>query len=131
MNDSVDLNSIEGRSKARALGFTVPAEADGTAPTATQPDDSGESEKEFQARVILLAKSKGWKCFHVFDSRRSEEGFPDLTLVRLERLIFAELKVKGRKLTPAQLDWINALGVAVATYIWTPSCWPEIQRVLQ
>ncbi len=130
MSDSIDLATIEGRSKARSLGLNVPPEADGSAPTVAPADESGESEKEFQARVVALAKSKGWRCFHPYDSRKSEEGYPDLTMVRRDRVIFAELKVKGRKMTEAQIAWLNDLHEAAEAYLWTPGCWNDIARIL-
>ncbi len=129
--NTFDLNTIEGRALARAAGLCVPPEADGSAPTVAAPDDSGESEKEFQARVVALAKSKGWRCYHTFDSRRSDEGYPDLTMVRGERLIFAELKVKGRKLTKAQIAWLNDLIFAAEAYLWTPGMWDTIVKTLE
>ncbi len=127
-----DLKTIEGRALARAAGLCVPPEPDGSAPTVALPEDSGESEKEFQARVVKLAKECGWKCFHVYDSRRCEEGFPDLILLRSTRLIAAELKVGKNKLTKEQIEWLGAFGIARAeAYLWTPGMMPEIVKTLE
>lgn len=129
----LDLSTMYGRAEARALGLNVPPEADGTTPTATPPDDSEESEKEFQARVVKLAKERGWLVYHTHDSRRSEEGFPDLTMARRARIVFAELKVKGRKLTKAQDEWLNVLEECpgAEAHLWTPGCWAEIVKTLE
>ncbi len=127
-----DLKTIEGRALARAAGLCVPPEADGSAPCVALPDDSGESEKEFQARVVALAKSKGWRPYHTFDSRRSEPGFPDLLLLRRERQIVAELKVGKNKLTPEQQGWLWSFADAhVETYLWTPGMWDTIVKTLE
>lgn len=90
------------------------------------------TEKEFMGQVVQLAGLRGWKVFHVYDSRRCVPGFPDLVLVKGRRLVAAELKVGKRKPTPAQRDWLAALAAAgVAAYLWTaPQSWDEIERVL-
>jgi hypothetical protein len=94
--------------------------------------DSLVSEKEFQQTVLELAAYLGWHCFHVFDSRRSPAGFPDLVMVRGRRVIFAELKREGEKPTEEQQRWLEALAAtdAVETYLWRPSDWPEIEQAL-
>ncbi len=89
-----------------------------------------ESEKQFQAAVVQAARLLGWMCFHPFDSRRSESGFPDLVLVR-ERVVFAELKTEKGRASPAQWKWIDALiGAGQETHVWRPSNWPLIEKVL-
>ncbi len=96
-----------------------------------------ESEASFQAAVIAFARLHRWRAYHTADSRRSEEGFPDLVLVRGSRLVFAELKVGSNTASAAQREWLAALGAvaevtdgAVECYLWYPSSWPEIERVL-
>ncbi len=131
MTEQIDLGSPVGRALARSLGFVVPPEADGSEPVVAAFAEPEESEKQFMARVVALAKSKGWRCFHPYDSRKSEEGYPDLTMVRDTRLIFAELKVKGRKLTKAQIAWLNDLIFAAETHLWTPGMWDEIVKTLE
>lgn len=60
------------------------------------------TEKAFQQRVVDFARITGWLAYHTWDSRKSEKGYPDLTLVRHPRLVFAELKVeKVRPRVPA------------------------------
>jgi hypothetical protein len=41
-----------------------------------------QTERQFERAIVEYAKLSGWKAFHPFDSRRSEPGWPDLTLVR-------------------------------------------------
>lgn len=89
------------------------------------------SEKEFQADVFKLAKRLGWLVYHTYDSRKSVGGFPDLVLLR-ERLIVVELKVKGRKPKPDQVEWLEAFRRAgVTAVVWEPADWPAIEAVLR
>lgn len=71
-----------------------------------------QTEAQFEQAVVEYAKLAGWKAFHPFDSRRSEPGFPDLTLVRGDRLVFAELKAEQGRLSNAQVNWMHALDLA-------------------
>ena len=90
------------------------------------------TEKQFQATVVELARLAGWLCFHPFDSRRSTPGFPDLTLVRGGRIVFAELKVPPRTTTAAQDRWLAALQAVAAAevHVWKPGDWDSIQQTL-
>ena len=90
------------------------------------------SEKQFQADVVAFAKAHGWRLiYHTYDSRRSEHGFPDLVMIRGERIVVAELKVPPNTLTPAQALWLDAFRRAkVPAYCWTPADWPGIEEVL-
>jgi len=112
------------------------------------------SEKEWQSTVLDLATLGGWRSYHTFDSRRSAAGFPDLVLVRPPELIFAELKAEKGRTTPEQEAWLEDLATvasetAVLTravereyligetlpdplqvYIWRPSDFDEVRRVL-
>jgi hypothetical protein len=88
------------------------------------------TEDQLLGAIRDYARLLGWLCYHVYDSRKSEPGFPDLVLVRGGRLIFAELKKEGGKVTPEQRAWLTELGdVArysmgnVAVEIWYPSEW--------
>ena len=91
------------------------------------------SEKQFQATVVAAAKVLGWRVYFTVRSKFSPSGYPDLTMVRGERILFAELKVKGRTPTPIQHEWLQAL-VSVPSaevYVWTPDDWPEITEELK
>ena len=47
------------------------------------------TEAQLQRQVIEYAKMLRWRVYHPFLSKWSEKGFPDLTLVRGDRLVFA------------------------------------------
>lgn len=89
------------------------------------------SEKAWQAKVVETARWRGWLAYHTHDSRRSAAGFPDLVLVRGDRLIFAELKTDAGKVTPAQNAWLDRLGDAVPeVYVWRPKDWDAVNACL-
>jgi hypothetical protein len=95
------------------------------------------SEAQFQAQVVELAEWLGWRTYHTFDSRRSNPGFPDLTLVRDGRLVMAELKDDTEKPTPEQLAWYaelllvqDAAPDVFATRIWRPRYLADIDALL-
>lgn len=88
------------------------------------------SEKQFQSAVIALAKRHLWLCYHTFDSRKSQAGFPDLVLVR-DRIIFAELKTETGRPTADQERWLEGLREAGAeVHLWKPSDWASIEATL-
>ena len=90
------------------------------------------SEADFQKTVIELAKLHRWLVYHTHDSRRSAPGFPDLTMVRDGRIIFAELKVGRNNPTESQLLWISELRRCLDdVYLWRPCDWREIEEVLR
>jgi hypothetical protein len=93
-------------------------------------------------QVAQIARMKGWRVAHFRPSRTATgwrtacqfdaAGFPDLVLVRGDRLLFVELKRdKTCKMTDAQYDWMDAIvNAGVEFAFWTPECWEEIERVL-
>ena len=91
------------------------------------------TEKQLQSDIIRIARAAGWKVYHTHDSRRSEYGYPDLTMVRRGRLIFAEIKRELGKPTPEQSEWLEALSVVprIEVFIWRPQDWTEIEGVLK
>lgn len=101
------------------------------------------TEEQFLAQVLELAEWLGWRTYHTRDSRGSSAGFPDLTLARRGRLVSAELKTETGRLSPDQTEWLaelmaveqatiraNPTTPPVQTYLWRPSDWDAIQRVL-
>ncbi len=87
------------------------------------------TEAELLSTVRDACRWSGVMCYHVFDSRRSEPGYPDLTLVGLSGVVFRELKSSTGRLTPAQRTWLDRLSQAGADAdVWRPSDWPA--RVL-
>lgn len=93
------------------------------------------SEKDFQDKhVIPYATGRGWLVYHTYDSRKSKPGYPDLTMLRPDLCqgpVWAELKDETGKLTKDQEKWRDAiLKAAGAWYLWRPSDWSEIKRIL-
>ena len=113
-------------------------------PRARYCKDGSEQEWVFTQKVAITARVLGWKVHHNYDSRKSNRrnanspGCPDLILCRdhttrggRARLIFAELKREGEKPRDDQREWaaiLEACGVEV--YLWRPSDWPTIDKVL-
>jgi hypothetical protein len=59
-------------------------------------------EKALQELTRQAAGLEGWLYFHVWNSRNSPSGYPDVTAVRGSRLVCAELKRRGQEPTAAQ-----------------------------
>ena len=92
------------------------------------------TEKDFQASVVKVARQTRWLVYHTYDSRRSEPGFPDLVLVRGNRLLFRELKVDARpsRVTADQRKWLDAPKAAGQDAgLWSPEDWNEILETLK
>lgn len=91
------------------------------------------SEADLLGWIATSARMLGWLCYHTHDSRRSEAGFPDVCLVRGDRLIFAELKTLRGKVTDAQQRWLDAFaGVpGVVVHVWRPDQLDEILGILR
>ncbi len=94
--------------------------------------------------MLELAKRLGWRsaCFRPAQVRPGKfvtpvggdgAGWPDLALVRRNRMIFAELKTDEGYRKPRQRAWHVALEQAGQTvYTWKPRDWlsGEIERTL-
>ncbi len=106
----------------------------------------GMTERELLENVIELAHLLGWKVAHFRPAKTEKgwrtpcqadaKGFPDLTLIKGKRTIFAELKSDKGVLTFEQDRWIKALKQGKPrreVYIWKPADWlsGEIERVLR
>ena len=95
--------------------------------------DDAMSENALLAHVRDAAQKLGWREYHPWWSGHSTQGFPDLTLVRRGRLIFAELKRMDGTLSWDQTGWLADLEETCAeVYVWRPDAWSsgEIARVL-
>ena len=91
-----------------------------------------QTEAQFQRTVTDYATMTGWLWYHANYSRRDHAGFPDICLLRDDRLIFAELKSAKGKVRPEQRFWLEMLRKTCAeTYLWRPSDWDEIEEVLR
>lgn len=107
--------------------------------------DAAISEADWSKTVIDLARTLGWLCLHIHDSRkevvgrdgtrqlvgdRDAAGLLDWLLIR-DRVIFLELKTSKGRLRPAQTEVFEALLDAGAeAYIWRPEHFDEAVRVL-
>lgn len=90
-----------------------------------------QTEKQWQATVVEYAKLRGWRTYHTWISLRSAPGFPDLVLVRRPRVVFAELKSERGALSEKQEAWLEDLRASGQNvFVWRPSDWPEVERVL-
>lgn len=99
------------------------------------------SEKELQKSVISLAQQMGWKTAHFGNTvkivkrkdgyktipDKNATGFPDLIMVRKDRMMAVELKGKSGQLTEEQLEWLQALQNVgegtIEVHIWRPNDW--------
>lgn len=79
-------------------------------------------EADLLAYVIDVADAGKWYCYHTYDSRRSQPGFPDLVLTRDGRTIFIELKSQKGRTYPAQEEWLAELRKTdgIEIYLWRP-----------
>lgn len=104
------------------------------------------TEREFQREVIRYARSRGWMVAHFGNSVKivrqgstyktipdpDAAGFPDLVMARRGRLVFAELKAKGKKPTEKQRAWLDVLeSPNHEVYVWQPDAMVEIERILE
>lgn len=93
------------------------------------------TETELQVQIIATARDLGWKAVHWRPAMTSHGfrtavqgdgvGWPDLTMVRDNRMICAELKSAGKQLAPAQEAWLDALKKVpgIEVYLWRPDQW--------
>jgi hypothetical protein len=85
------------------------------------------------AKVRALATQYGWLVYHPWRSDNSEPGYPDVTLAKPGRLIFAELKSATGKPTHRQEVWHEVLRQTLPgleVYLWRPADYPEIVATL-
>ena len=76
--------------------------------------DSETSESGLVSMVREAARMAGWCCYHTRGSGGSETGFPDLVLVGGGKVIFAEMKAVGGRVSRVQADWLDDLKAAGA-----------------
>lgn len=101
------------------------------------------SERDFLKAVLDLARLYKWRCFHPLPGMnqrgqwatftQGDVGFPDLVLVRGDRLLFAELKAGASKPTKSQAAWLECLAQVphIEVYLWRPSDWQSIVNTLR
>ena len=88
------------------------------------------TEEDFMRSVIQIASDCAWAVYHTRDSRRSQAGLPDLTLVRSGEIIFAELKSQKGRIKKEQQEWLDRLreNGHVDVYLWRPS---DLQDIIE
>lgn len=93
-----------------------------------------ETEAQFQTWVCELAGACGFRRMHVYAQAAKlagpERGFPDWVFAGNGRVIYAELKRRGGRVSAEQVAWHDALRQAGAdVFIWTPADRPAIERI--
>jgi hypothetical protein len=105
------------------------------------------SERRFMAQVVRLAELLGWRAWHDNATNaprackacaarlpvvRNAAGMLDLILMRRPRVVWAELKADRGKLTDEQLATLIELRAShQEAYVWKPSDWKTIERILR
>ena len=100
------------------------------------------TEHDFQRGVIDLAHVLGWRVAHFRPALTRSSGwrtpvaadgagFPDLVLVRGDRLVVAELK-SATGSGPDQQAWLDAFAAAgIDAYVWRPADLQSVAAVLR
>ena len=101
--------------------------------TAAEVVNNQITEKFFTQQIAELAKVLDYKYYHPWLSIHSPRGFPDICMVKGERLIFAELKREQGELSPYQAEWLEVLKATgkAEVYVWRPSQLEEIVNILR
>jgi hypothetical protein len=91
------------------------------------------TKREWTRLVKDTADQFGWERYHTHRSDFSPAGYPDETLCRPPRLVFAELKSDKGKVSPAQLHWLDLLAQVpgVEAYLWRPADFDHMVRILR
>lgn len=81
-----------------------------------------QSEKDFMAQILELAKLRGWLRHHTRPALsragkwntpvQGDVGFPDLVLCRGDRCVIWEIKAEKGRVSPTQVEWLGALSMA-------------------
>ena len=91
------------------------------------------SERDWQREVRQIARTYGWLEYCTWDSRHSPSGYPDLSMARPPRIVFAELKSERGKVAPEQEMWAEAMRACPGAeyYLWRPSQIDAVHDVLR
>jgi len=102
-----------------------------------------QSEAAFMGQVTDYARLKGWDWFHVQPGLTERgryrtpvsgtlgAGWPDLILVRQDRIIAAELKSARGTVTALQKRVMTVLqGALLEVHVWRPRDWALIEQLL-
>jgi hypothetical protein len=81
------------------------------------------TEAELQRLVAEVCAHLGLLHYHPYDSRRSEPGYPDSTIVGT-RILYRELKSRDGVLKPEQRRWGSRIAAAGGDWsVWRPVDW--------
>lgn len=84
----------------------------------------GMTEAELQQLVAQACDKMGLLHYHTHDSRRSERGYPDSTIVGPGGILFRELKSATGQLRPEQRRWGSRIQRAGGNWaVWRPVDW--------
>lgn len=91
------------------------------------------TEAAFLAAVLGAAETFGWRAWHDYDARRNRAGWPDVILLRGDRLIALELKSERGRVRPEQAEWLRALDQVpgVVARVARPRDWDTILELLR
>lgn len=101
------------------------------------------TERDFTSAILDPARVLHWRSAHFRPCRTAHgwatpvqgdgRGWPDVVLVRPPRIVAAELKVGGGRLSDDQRIWLKQLGgcPGVEVHVWVPADLDEIARVLR
>ena len=96
--------------------------------------EAAQKEAAFQQQILDLARTLGWRCYHTWDSRHSEGGFPDIIAIRGATLLALEIKgAKAKEPPPDQVAWIGAfqqVRFVHADFVY-PRHWEQVAETLQ
>lgn len=91
-------------------------------------------ERDWQQTILEAAQVLGWRCYHPFDNRRSDPGWPDLACAKPGRpLLLIEVKTEKGRVRPEQQAWLELLErvPGVVAMIARPSDWPMVEGALK
>lgn len=109
----------------------------------SKPSPVDITEATYQEAIIQIARLYGWRVAHFRPAMTKDgwrtavaadgKGYPDLTMVKPGRLIFAEIKSEKGKLSEDQANWIDAFKLVpgIEVYLWRPSQFEEVVALLR
>lgn len=90
------------------------------------------TERQLQDGIVAAARRLGYLVYHPFDSRRSEPGYPDLTIVGHGKILFIECKSITGRPSAAQWKWIRTIReTGQEVFIVIPADYDDVLAALQ
>ena len=100
------------------------------------------TESQFQKTVTDALSVCGWRWTHFRPGRTvrggwrtplsGSSGYPDITAVRGDRILWLELKTEAGRLTQEQANWCAAIGTAGGSvHVVRPSDWPMLEELIR